>query len=164
MTLGLGYPYTMVPGEAFKWAEGGTVGWGSQCGTITGGAAAIGMVYGATETTTKLVNALNKWYADEYGKGTNLCHVSVGNWGKTNGRKLDTPEMGERCAKLTGTVSRKVGELINSEMDGKLEEVAVKAMPDGNTSCLSCHGTGARQDSRMIPGSCNTCHPNPHKS
>ena len=153
----------MVPGEAFKWAEGGTVGWGSQCGAITGSSAAIGLVYGATETTSKLVDALNDWYADEFGKGTNLCHVSVGNWGSTNGMKLDTPEMGERCAKLTGSVARKTAELINSEMDGKLEEVSVTAMPESNNNCLPCHGKGARQDSRAIKADCAPCHPNQHK-
>ncbi len=162
MTLNLGYPYTMVPGEAFKWGEGGSVGWGGGCGALVGTSAAVGLVFGATETTTKIVNALNKYYSDTYGKGTLVCHVSVGNWGKTNGQKLDTPPMGERCAKLTGDMAKKAAELINAENDGTLEPVST--MPEGNNGCLSCHGTGQRQDSRMIPQNCNTCHPNQHKS
>ena len=162
LTSELGHPYTMVPAEAFKWGEAGVTGWGSHCGALIGASAVIGMVHGATETTTKLINDLTEWYAKEWGSGSPLCHISVTEWAKANGQQAEGPSRSWRCSMLTKAVAKQTAILLNTAAEGEYK--GTFKLSDTNEGCLGCHGPKGTVEVRNVKQGCLPCHDDAHKS
>jgi hypothetical protein len=173
----VGYPYTLIPVEMFKYGEGGVVGWSTLCGALNGACAAINLV-SSEEVYNQIINELMGWYTQApfpMGKpanpkvdkelatnasGSPLCHVSVTNWCKASGYGAKSPERSERCGRLTGDVAAKAVELLNQYADGKF--VAAYKAPNSISDCMSCHGDKAMNNTRGKMD-CVQCHdlPNP---
>lgn len=174
----VGYPYTMLPLDMFRYGEGGMAGWGTICGALNGSSAAINLV-SAKADYGKLVNELLGWYTeeqfpskkhDQYAKfpnqaqnscGSPLCHVSVTEWCKKSGAKVSDPERLDRCGKLTGDVAARAVELLNAQADGKF--AAAYKPSDLFGGCMGCH-VGKTSTLNNVQGkmNCVQCH-EPHK-
>ncbi|MDI6895528.1 MAG: C-GCAxxG-C-C family (seleno)protein [Bacillota bacterium] len=173
----VGFPFTAIPADMFRYGEGGVVGWGTVCGALNGSCAAINLVCGKGVYNV-LVNDLVGWYTQEpfpskehdtYSKfpgqvqnvsGSPLCHVSVGEWCKASGHKVTDPERKERCAKLTGDVAAFAVELLNKQADGVF---APAYKPSAEfAGCMSCHvGKDSALDNVQGRMNCVQCH-QPH--
>jgi hypothetical protein len=85
--------------------------------------------------------------------GSVLCHVSVGKWCETSGWEVGSPEMIERCRRLTAEVAAKTVELLNASLQGPCEFAGLGAEVK---SCLSCHGKDLHDTVGQMR--CSTCH------
>lgn len=173
----VGYPYTLISPDMYRWAAGGGGGWGTICGTVAAGACVINLAVPFGDIG-KVVGELFGWYAETalptknheaYAKFPNqvqsvattpLCHASVSNWCAASGFKEGSKERLDRCAKLCGDVAAKTIELLNDYHSGKLAVVYNKVNPEAQ-SCFSCHVEG-RNDT-LTKMNCLPCHDNPHK-
>ncbi len=165
----VGGPYCSFPVQMMCYGEGGVGGWGSLCGALNGGAAAIGLVVREKERREAIIGELMSWYegndlpvyrpagSPEVPKSKSrsvLCHVSVGRWCKVSGSDVLAKERKDRCSRLTADVAVKTIELLNRN----LEKSCKFAGPSPEVkACLSCHG---KQDLRDVKGSmeCGACH------
>ena len=169
----VGFPFTQIPSDMFRYGEGGIVGWASLCGTLNGASAVINLV-SPKEVYGPLINELMGWYTETAfpvyvpeGKdklvtsksGSPLCHVSVTNWCKVSKAGAESKERAERCARLCGDVGKRVAEMLNDNADGKF--VAAYKDPASITGCMSCHGKTAMNNTRGKMA-CVQCH-TPHK-
>jgi Putative redox-active protein (C_GCAxxG_C_C) len=168
----LGEPFRSFPLHMMRYGKGGVVGWGSLCGTLNGGAAAIGLVEPDKERREQLVAELFSWYETTAlptykPKGQDgspamaksvaesvLCHVSVHRWCEASGCEVESDEMKERCRRLTADVGAKTVELLNQNLQ-KASHFAGLA-PEVK-SCVACHGKDDRADA-FGTMRCNTCH------
>ncbi|MDI3280225.1 MAG: C-GCAxxG-C-C family (seleno)protein [Bacillota bacterium] len=173
----VGYPYTLIPEDMFRYGEGGMAGWGTICGALNGASAIINLV-STKESWNPLVNELLGWYTqqpfpsrlhDSYSKfpnqvqsvcGSPLCHVSVTEWCAKAGVKVGDPQRKERCGKLTGDVAARAVELLNLQADGKF--VPAYKPSEEFASCLGCH-VGPQSTLFNVQGkmNCVQCH-EPH--
>ena len=98
MSQQVGEPYASFPLHMMKYGEGGVGLWGSLCGALNGGAAAIGLFVSDKPQREQLIAQLFAWYeSTEFptyrpAEPTQapdtptsvaesvLCHVSVGKW------------------------------------------------------------------------------------
>lgn len=167
-----GEPYLSFPVHMMKYGEGGVGLWGSLCGTINGGAAAIGLFVPEKEKRQQLITELFSWYeatdlptyspamakdAAPHCKSTArsvLCHVSVGKWCAASGNEVGSAEMGERCRRLTAEVAAKTVELLNASLQGPRKFVGLSGEVG---ACLSCHGKAELRDT-MGQMQCTACH------
>ncbi len=167
-----GEPYLSFPVHMMKYGEGGVGLWGSLCGTLNGGAAIIGLFAPQKEQRERLIAELFSWYEaterptyrpkDEKASVTVptsvahsvLCHVSVGRWCATSGDEIGSPEMMERCRRLTADVALKTVELLNANLG---EPCKFVGMSSEVRSCLSCHGKVELRDT-MGRMECTACH------
>ena len=155
----VGEPYTSLPMEAFRFGHGGTVGWGTLCGTLLG--ASIAASFAAGPTGEKIANDVLYWYSTtdlptfKPGspkaeiKNTNvsnspLCHVSVSTWMDKEGVEFKSPQRKDRCARLAANVAIKTVELLNAHADGTYKpshgsQVKAHNRPAQN-NCDGCHG------------------------
>ena len=186
----VGAPYDRFPSEMMKYGKGGLSGWGSLCGALNGGSAAISLVAGAD--FAKLVPELAGWYTEtpfpseasnNYAKNhqfrvkkyksdkvfpgsvsnSTLCHVSVTNWCKASGYASGSPERAERCARLAGDVAARAVELLNAYHAKKFKAAFVT--PAAAQVCQSCHSMGPDfKKGQFTQGreNCSLCH-KPHK-
>ncbi|MFO7903903.1 MAG: C-GCAxxG-C-C family protein [Pirellulaceae bacterium] len=92
--------------------------------------------------------------------GSVLCHVSLSNWSNQSGHKPFTPQMKERCRRLTADVARKTVDVLNRDLKG---ECFSGGLAPEVKSCIACHGKQDRADS-IGKMSCTACHklPNDH--
>jgi hypothetical protein len=164
-------PFSSFPVHMMKYGAGGVGHWGSLCGTINGGAAIIGLFERNKERQEKLIAQLFSWYEaaelpgfrpHEGGDspampksvaGSVLCHVSAGKWCKIAGSEVGSPEMKERCRRLTADVAIKTVELLNANLQSPCEFAGPSAEVK---SCLSCHGKELHDT--MGKMQCNGCH------
>lgn len=154
----VGEPYASLPIEAFKFGHGGTVGWGTLCGTLLG--SGIATSFAAGEEGEKIVNDVIAWYsATELPiykpakprseiKNVNksdspLCHVSVGKWMEKEGVKFFSPQRSDRCARLSADVAMKTAQLLNAWADGKYKP---------------SHGSQAKTHDMPAQNNCDDCH------
>lgn len=167
-----GEPYLSFPVHMMKYGEGGVGLWGSLCGTINGGAAIIGLFVPQKEQREQLIAELFSWYEatelptyrpkdarDPTPFPTSvaqslLCHVSAGKWCRTTGDEIGSPEMKERCRRLTADVAGKTVELLNANLREPCKFVALSAEVK---SCLSCHGRELHDTIGKMQ--CAACHP-----
>lgn len=162
ITNELGFPYTLVPPGMLKWGEGGGVGWGSHCGALIGASSAIALVHKDSKVYTNLIKELTGWYTEFLGSGSPLCHVSVTEWAKQNGVKVESQERKDRCARLTGEVAKKAAELLNLQADGQFQPLFGPRW--SAVQCHSCHGKDGMNDVRAgVIQDCVPCHGDPHK-
>ncbi|KKM09911.1 hypothetical protein SY88_16215 [Clostridiales bacterium PH28_bin88] len=173
----VGFPYTMMPTDMFRYGEGGIAGWSTICGALNGACAAINLVVGEKDVM-KLVDELMGWYTTYQfpnfkpvtpkvdkelvtnAAGSTLCHVSVTNWCKVSGYGAKSPERSERCGRLTGDVVKYAVQLLNDYTDGKF---AASYLPPASIGeCMGCHGDKAMNNTRGKQD-CVQCHdlPNP---
>jgi hypothetical protein len=167
-----GEPFLSFPLHMMKYGEGGVGLWGSLCGAMNGGAAIVGLLERDKARREKLIAQLFSWYEaaalpgyqpDNSGDspaipksvaGSVLCHVSVGKWCKASGEEVGSPEMKERCRRLTAEVAAKTAELLNAN----LREPCKFVGPSSEVrSCLSCHGKAELRDT-LGQMQCTACH------
>jgi len=183
----VGDPYVDFPTKMLIFGHGGAVGWGTLCGVLTGGAAAISLVCEKADSD-KLINELIGWYsqalfpsdlANDYAinhlythtnfdmdltqsiSGSPLCHVSVSKWCTTADIGVGDNQRKERCARIVGDTAAKVVELLNAHFAGTF--AAEYVAPAAIASCLSCHGSDGMAGDVAAKMDCNSCHPEqPH--
>ena len=155
-----------------KYGEGGVGLWGSLCGTLNGGAAVIGLFVSDKPQREQLIAQLFAWYEstelpsyqpEEASPVTDiprsvadsvLCHVSLGKWCHVAGKKVGSPEMKERCRRLTAEVAAKTVELLNAHLQ---EPCTFSGPAPAVKACLSCHGNSDRRDT-IGQMQCGICH------
>ncbi|MEW6220517.1 MAG: C-GCAxxG-C-C family (seleno)protein, partial [Thermodesulfobacteriota bacterium] len=141
--------------------EGGTVGWGTLCGSLLGATVAVGFV-APYDVGKQIINELLQWYSDaelpnfmpEQPKAevaiktvsnSPLCHISVGKWTAAANKSLGSPERKERCARLTADVAMKTVSLLNAWKDGtftsSLKLPSAMYGITGQHNCKECHGS-----------------------
>ncbi|MBO8127063.1 MAG: C_GCAxxG_C_C family protein, partial [Firmicutes bacterium] len=59
----VGYPYTMLTPDMYRYGGGGVALWGTLCGTLNGACAMINLVVPAADVG-KLCNELLGWYSE----------------------------------------------------------------------------------------------------
>lgn len=160
----VGKPYTYLPIEAFSFGHGGTVGWGTLCGTLFG--AGIATSFAAGKDGEKILNDVMAWYSDTNlpaykpskeraavkntnAAGSPLCHVSVGKWMAKEGVKFFSPQRKERCARLSADVAARTVNLLNAHAEGTYKpehknQAKMHQMTTQN-NCTDCHGTSIPQ-------------------
>lgn len=172
----VGYPYTMLPLDAYRYGAGGAGGWGTLCGAPNGAAAAMSLVLPNADIG-KVVSELMGWYSeaslpttkhDSYAKFTNqvqsvagnpLCHASVSNWCAASKKKENSDERKNRCAKVTGDTAAQAVVLLNAYFDKTFTPVF--KISAESESCYNCHVT--RMSNTLTKMDCTPCHPNAHK-
>jgi len=154
----VGEPYSMLPVEAFKFGHGGTVGWGTLCGSLLGASIAVSFIAG--EEGEDIINDIIGWYTEtEFPiykpavpkvdlknisvSNSPLCHASVGKWMSKEGVEFFSPGRSERCARLSADVAIHTATLLNLWADNKYEaEYDDQPMKHGLPSqndCEDCH-------------------------
>ena len=155
----IGGPYNNLPVEGFVFGHGGTVGWGTLCGTLMG--AGLAASFAAGKEGENILNDVIAWYGDTQlpiftpvnartaihqvnASGSPLCHVSVGKWMKKEGVSLASPERKDRCARVAADVAFHTVTLLNQWADGEFRmQHGSLATENGATSrhnCLAYHG------------------------
>jgi hypothetical protein len=129
-----GDPYQSFPMKMMEYGMAGVGGYRSLCGSLNGGAAAIGLFFeGAIRES--LIKQLFQWYENaelpifkperpistdaEIPRSTArsvLCLDSLGGWSKTSGFSWGK-EQRERCARMDADVVRKTAELLNAQLE-----------------------------------------------
>ncbi|OGR04849.1 MAG: hypothetical protein A2511_15365 [Deltaproteobacteria bacterium RIFOXYD12_FULL_50_9] len=156
----IGEPYTNLPVEGLRLGEGGTVGWGTLCGSLLGATVAVGFV-APYDVGKQIINELLKWYSDtelplyvparpraevkiQTVSASPLCHISVGKWTDAAQKSLGSPERKERCARITADVAMKTVMMLNDWKDGKFSSsLKLPSAMYGITAqhnCKECHG------------------------
>ncbi len=156
----VGGPYNNLPAEAFIFGHGGTVGYGTLCGTLMGAGIATSFALGK-ENGEAVLGDVIAFYSEENlpiykpanakatVKNTNisnspLCHISVGKWMKKEGVALKSAERKDRCARLAADVAYHTVTLMNKVKEGTYEkENSNPAGEYGITAqhnCTECHG------------------------
>jgi hypothetical protein len=156
----IGEPYTNLPVEGLRLGEGGTVGWGTLCGSLLGATVAVGFV-APYDVGKQIINELLKWYSDtelplytpaqpkaevkiKTVSASPLCHISVGKWTEAAQKSLGSPERKDRCARITADVAMKTVSMLNDWKDGKFSSslklpAAIYGIT-GQHNCTECHG------------------------
>jgi hypothetical protein len=166
----VGEPYKSFPSDAFVFLEGGTVGWGTICGSNAGANIVSNVIIGPRiagpdcENGAHIGSEVLQWYSEtplpiynpkqpkqkttiiQTTSSSPLCHVSVGKWMKAAGYALASPERKDRCARVAASVAYKLVQDLNSWKDGKYVSKAnwAPARDVGITAqqnCTECHGT-----------------------
>jgi hypothetical protein len=166
----VGEPYKSFPIDAFVFLEGGTVGWGTICGSNAGANIVSNIITGPRiagpdcEQGALIGSEMMQWYSEtplpvynprqprqktkivQTTSASPLCHVSVGKWMKASGYALSSPERKDRCARVAASVAYKLAQDLNAWKDGKYDSKA-SWTPAGDVgitaqeNCTECHGT-----------------------
>jgi hypothetical protein len=163
----VGSPYDTLPIEAFSFGHGGTVGWGTLCGTLFG--AGISASFAAGKTGEQITNDVIAWYAATElptyrpaspkanfqhvsASDSPLCHISVGKWMKKENVKFFSPERKDRCARLAADVAAHTVTLLNQVADGTYTPAhgnqAKTHQITSQNNCTDCHGNNVPE----LPG------------
>ena len=154
----------VFPAHMMRYGERGVGGWGTVCGTLNGGAAAIGLFVQEKRLRQALIGELFSWYENTslpvfQPKGSPaiapskaesvLCHISVFKWQEKIDEKSYNDELREeRCRRLTADVAAKTVEILNKHQ----QEFTANANPPkqaakpptskvfGKMKCCICHG------------------------
>jgi hypothetical protein len=166
----VGEPYKSFPIDAFVFLEGGTVGWGTICGSNAGANIVSNVIIGPRtagpdcENGALIGSETMDWYSNTplpvYIPGepkqkakiiqttsqSPLCHISVGKWMKASGYAFVSPERKDRCARVAASVAYQLVQHLNDWKDGKYVSKA-NWMPvkdvgiTAQQNCTECHGT-----------------------
>lgn len=154
----VGEPYASLPLQAFRFGHGGTVGWGTLCGTLLGASIAASFVAG--QEGERISNDVIAWYTNtalpiytpaepksaikNINKSESpLCHVSVGKWMEKEGVEFFTPQRKDRCARLSADVAMKTATLLNEWAAGTYKPA---------------HGSQAKTHNMPAQNNCDDCH------
>ncbi len=173
----VGHPYTMIPTAMMVYGEGGVASEGALCGALNGAAAAIFLVTGGLDKTSRepafaLIQDLYKWYEQEalpdykpkkpkfeiaksVSRST-LCHVSVSRWCKTAKFKAFSSQRSERCVWLTASVSKRTVELLNAFAEKTFKPS--HAIAAEVQACRQCHDQGGALENTRGMMDCGGCH------
>jgi hypothetical protein len=170
----VGTPYTTFPLDMMKYGEGGILGWGSICGTLSGAASAINLVC-TYEAATSLINELMAWYTQtelpiyvplggdpfvSNASDSPLCHVSVSKWCDRSGFSATSDQRKARCRRLAADVAKKATELLNAHYAGTFVSQYSPAPTVGE--CMTCHGPNVMNNT-LGKMDCVSCH-EPHSA
>ncbi len=182
----IGEPWTQMPYEVMLYGRGGGASWGTLCGAVNAAAAIISLVvdknnsgpliwevYGWAASTmlpTAEANQFaldNRYTAGSFNgvalpqslAGSVLCHASLTNWCIAANKHFNSNERKERCARITGDLAAKTGEVLNSYFAGSF--VPQYVTPAYAQQCLNCHGANVLGNVRTQEN-CEPCHGNPH--
>jgi hypothetical protein len=163
-----GDPYKSFPVAMMKYGHGGVNGWGTLCGALNGGAAALQLL---SADPNPLIDETFSWYDREAlpdyvskaakfanvqsASGSPLCHVSISKWCARSGKRAYSPERDERCALLTASVTRHAVLLLNKQADG-MKSAAV--LPAETVHCQTCHEKGGVVENARSKMTCPQCH------
>jgi len=180
----IGDPWTNMPYEVMLYGRGGGAAWGTLCGAVNGAAAVISLVvdktnsgpliwevYGWAASTLIPTDEANQFALDnryttgsfngvelpQSISGSVLCHASLTNWCIESGKHLASAERKERCARITGDLAVKTGEVLNAYFAGTFTPQYVT--PAYAQQCLTCHSALGNV---RIQESCEPCHANAH--
>lgn len=184
----IGEPWTNMPYEVMLYGRGGGASWGTLCGAVNAAAAVISLVvdktnsgpliwevYGWAAANLMPTNEANQFALDNrYTTGTFngvalpqsiagsvLCHASLTNWCIEAGKHLNSADRKERCARITGDLAFKTGEVLNAYFAGAF--VPQFVTPAYALQCLTCHGANVLGNVRTQE-SCEPCHGDPHST
>ncbi len=175
----LGTPYSNFPFEMMHYGAGGGELWGSLCGTLNGGLAALAVFVGDTGLRRQMANQLMSWYESTAQPVWNpkkplrdvpvklptskakspLCHVSIARWVAKSKLEPFSAERADRCGRLAASVAEYTAILLNEAViKGNLQSRREMSKTAGQ--CLGCHGKGESPNepdalSRM---DCELCH------
>ncbi len=176
----LGSPYSNFPFEMMHYGAGGGELWGSLCGTLNGGLAALALFVGNTTLRREMANQLMKWYETtrlptwnpetplrdvpvklpKSKANSPLCHVSVGRWVQKSGYDPFSPERADRCGRVSASVAEFVAMQLNEALvRGNLQNR--KEISKEAESCLVCHGrgpAGLNEPDILSRMDCTPCH------
>ncbi|QSX32916.1 cytochrome C [Shewanella avicenniae] len=89
-----------------------------------------------------------------------LCHASISNWSKASGKTFG--EKGERCARLSASMTYQLVELLNRAYAGEAISASAESKPSADAqNCQACHGstsTFASAPSVKSDMECTVCH------
>ncbi len=121
----VGYPFNQIPIDMFAAGAGG-YGAATLCGSLAGAVNAIGLVCGPEDAKT-IIQELFAWYrkaelpiyqpkleSETTVANSVNCLESVGHYMEATGTAMGDDARKERCAGLTGDVSKKAVELLNA--------------------------------------------------
>lgn len=169
-----GEPYQSFPFGMMAYGAAGAGGWGSLCGALNGGGAAIGLFVAGEPQRTLLIDELFLWYETaelpahvpespilemempRSTAGLVLCHVSITNWCKASGYKAAGKQQKERCRRLTADTARKTAEILNRNLAG--QSFAAADFSEDVCGCKACHTKGSEMENskgKMSRGSCH---------
>lgn len=178
----VGAPFTQMPPQMMYYGGGGGAGWGTLCGALNGGAAAINLVVDRANANA-IISELFGWYtqvpfpsniSNDYAAqhlfaitkvdkpllqtvaGSTLCHASVSSWCTDAGFKATSAERAERCARLSADVAARVVEMLNAFHGGQFKAAFVP--PKSVTECQSCHGSAVGNVQPTVKMECQQCH------
>jgi hypothetical protein len=173
-----GAPYNQFPFEMLQYGHGGSGGYGSLCGTLNGGAAAIGLFCTDKKTSDQMISHLYKWYEESelpvfvpdqplidaeiptVQTESVICHASISRWCKKAACGPDDPQRTERCMRLSADIASKTVEILNAYAD---KNVVAFAMDSKSEECMTCHGIEeAKMYKSKAKMSCGSCHGDPH--
>lgn len=168
----LGEPFRSFPLQMMRYGSGGVGGFGSLCGAVNGGAAAIGLLEPIKQHQVQLITELLTWYettalpayvpkesensppVPRSVSHSVLCHLSVHRWCEASDNEVESEPMRERCRRLTADVAGKTVELLNANLLGRSGFPGLAA---DVKSCVSCHGRNDQADS-FGTMRCHACH------
>lgn len=125
----IGFPFTCIPADMFRYGAGGGVGWGSLCGALNGSGAIIALV---CKDYFKVFRELIEWYTgfafpsdrhEAYCKFKTkvktvafspLCSDSLFKWGTVTHESIRSEIQKDRCAKVVGDTAAKAAEMLNA--------------------------------------------------
>ncbi|WP_258360905.1 C-GCAxxG-C-C family protein [Moorella sulfitireducens (nom. illeg.)] len=125
----IGFPYTCIPADMFRYGAGGGVGWGSLCGALNGSGAIIALV---CKDYFKVFRELIIWYTgfafpsdkhEAYCKYETrvrtvayspLCSDSLFKWGAETKESIRSEIQKDRCSKVVGDTAAKTVEMLNA--------------------------------------------------
>ncbi len=167
-----GEPFRSFPLQMMRYGRGGVGGFGSLCGALNGGSAAIGLLEPMKQRQVQLITELLTWYettalpayvpkesenpppvARSVSRSV-LCHLSVHRWCEASDNEVESEQMKERCRRLTADVAAKTVELLNASFRDRSGFAGLAA---DVKSCVSCHGKDNQADS-FGTMRCNACH------
>ncbi|MCC5930244.1 MAG: C-GCAxxG-C-C family protein [Cyclobacteriaceae bacterium] len=173
-----GAPYNQFPFDMLQYGHGGAGSYGSLCGTLNGGAAAIGLFCNDKKTSDQMISHLFKWYEeselpvfvpekplieDEIPTVITesvICHASISRWCMKAACSPDDPMRTERCMRLSADIAAKTVEILNAYAD---KHVVAFALDAKSEECMTCHG---KEEAKMYKSkaktSCGSCHGDPH--
>ena len=163
----VGEPYKSFPIDAFYFLEGGTVGWGTICGSNAGANIVANMIIGprtaGTEDGMRMGSEIMQWYSTtslptyvpkdpklkanpkQTVSDSPLCHISVGKWMKAANKELGSPERRDRCARVAASVTAQLVTHLNNWKDGKYKTQGVFPAAtygiQAQNNCNECHGS-----------------------
>ena len=174
-----GAPYNTFPFSMMEMFKGGMADWGTICGALAGGAAAIFSFF-PRKLGNPMVSELFRWYektafpiydpleaASPKGyKGplptsvsnSVLCHISVSRWAYTTKLGASSKERSERCGRITADVCMKTIEILNARFEAGADWKGALAKQDSVVQCGACHGKGKMTDTLKGNMGCDSCH------
>lgn len=173
----VGYPWTTLSDDMWRYGAGGAASWGTLCGALNAAGMMLGLAAG-TKDGNAMIDALFDWYSvselptkdhEAYCKFPNqittvprspLCHISVSVWANEAGVSATSGEKLDRCAKVTGDSAAKAVEMLNEYFaNGGKSVLAPWKAREEFAHCAGCHTPAGNQfPTQQGKMNCTVCH------